>query len=272
MAPHMIFCRRSNSPLPVLRFRVHLQRCFRASALALILAAVTLSAQAHKFRVADPALAEALRLQGAQLAGDYGGFQILQSDHSTLTRPGDARVQLVDQFDFIQLKAKRLDTRAPELRALRRKAGPFAGRRLHLIQFAGPIQPQWPQTLERLGVRIVNYLPANAYLVYGDATALEQLQAWAASEPAVQWEGPYLQDYKLCPLPAALEKTTAPAASNETFSIQLIADDQANSTTLDLIQRRQLRPARKSSASCATETSSSISPRPRWKRLRRSQT
>jgi hypothetical protein len=43
------------------------------------------------------------------------------------------------------------------------------GKRLHVVQFAGPVRPEWFAALQSTGVRIINYLPHNAYLVYGDS-------------------------------------------------------------------------------------------------------
>ena len=57
-------------------------------------------------------------------------------------------------------------------RHLRRNAGTFAGKRLHLVQFAGPIKPEWVDALEQNGARVVTYIPQNAYLVYGDARGI----------------------------------------------------------------------------------------------------
>ena len=34
-----------------------------------------------------------------------------------------------------------------------------------------------------------HYIPHNAYLIYGSASALRQMQSWAAQSPYVQWEG-----------------------------------------------------------------------------------
>ncbi len=46
---------------------------------------------------------------------------------------------------------------------------------LVLVQFVGPIKPEWLERLRGVGVRVVTYMAANAYVVWGDAGALARL-------------------------------------------------------------------------------------------------
>ena len=118
-----------------------------------------------------------------------------------------------------------LDTSRPETQRARKAAGAFPGRRLHLVQFAGPVLPAWREPLLNAGVQIVCYIPYNAYLVYGDATALARVQSPALA--AIQWEGAYLDEYKT-------NAAARPAKANQ-FAIQLVADAAANAATLQLL-------------------------------------
>jgi len=219
-------------------------RTLHLAAVTMLMASIA-AADPHRFRVDNPALAESLVQQGARLVANYGSFQIVESDQALAIKPGDPRVQSVDDFNFIELSAKRLDTRAPEIRSLSKTNAAFTGRRLHLVQFPGPIKPEWRRALEQTGVRIVNYLPHNAYLVYGDAPGLARLQAWGAAGTPVQWEGPYLDDFKIHPQARSVDgKGTLRAAGTGTFAIQLVADDAANAATLAKINQLKLGPVR----------------------------
>ena len=53
--------------------------------------------------------------------------------------------------------------------------------------------------VESTGVQIVNYIPSNAYLVYGDSSQVAAVQALAATAAFVQWDGAYLDSYKIDP-------------------------------------------------------------------------
>jgi hypothetical protein len=204
---------------------------------ALILLATTSLAEPRKVRVDDPALGRWLVSQGGRRVADYAGFQIIEADESVLRNIEGARAQPADRYDTIQLNTGSLNTRAPAARSLRQTAGTFAGRRLHLVQFAGPIKPEWRQALERSGATIVSYVPQNAYLVYGDEAAVTRIQAGAELEGARQWEGPYRDDYKISPRTLSARTDGDPRAGGaEVFCVQLIADDEANPATLQLIE------------------------------------
>ena len=204
----------------------------------------------HKLRVTDRALAESLVAQGGRVLADYQSFQLIEVDELPPAKIFAAhQVQLADHLDTIQFNSVSLDTGTSVAQSsLAKTPVTFYGRQLRLVQFVGPIKPEWRQALVRTGVKIVHYLPQNAYLVYGDATALAQLQAWAAAEPVVQWSGEYAGDYKVHPSARpAMAKALAGRGASDTFTIQLVDDPAGNAATLQLIEQLRLAPVVKSS-------------------------
>ncbi len=231
-------CPRASHPLFIKRIR-------RFAGVAVLLITGTALAVPHKLRIDDPVTAKLLLNQGARLIGDYGSFQLIETDEAPSLASGNHHVQPVDRFNVIQLSAKVLNTRAPEVQSLRKPLGVFPGRRLHLVQFAGPIKPEWRAALEQTGATIVSYLPQNAYLIYGDAGALARLQGWAGTDACVQWEGPYLDDYRIHPRARSQDQNgIRRSIGTDTFAIQLVADDAANATTLGRINQWKLGPVR----------------------------
>lgn len=195
----------------------------------------------HKLRVDDAALAKALVAHGGTLIADYGEFQIIEADDSAQTNAGAGNVERVDDFDNIKLNTGVLNTRAAAVQSLRKLAGNFSGKRLHLVQFVGPVKPEWRAALEQTGARIVSYIPENAFLIYGDAAALGRMQSWAGTNRFVQWEGPYADDYKIHPS----ARSTATGGNSKIpatdfYSIQLVDDPNANVATLTEIGQWQL--------------------------------
>ena len=80
----------------------------------------------------------------------------------------------------IQLNAGAIDTgRAAKKSPARAVAANFAGNQLQLVQFDGPIQPEWVAQLKSDGFQVVDYIPENAYLVYGGTAATKSLRARA---------------------------------------------------------------------------------------------
>ena len=217
--------------------------------LPLLLAAAALAAP-HKLRVTDRALAESLVAQGGRVLADYQSFQLIEVDQLPSAKIfAGGRVQQADQLDAIQLNTQSLDTRTTAARtSLAKTPALISGRGMRLVQFVGPIKLEWRRALARTGVKIVHYVPQNAYLVYGDASELAQLQAWAAKDPVVQWSGEYSGDYKVHPnARASVAKALAGRAGTGTYTIQLVDDPVGNAATLQLIEQVRLAAVIKSS-------------------------
>ncbi len=225
---------------PTLKNHIHL-----LVALSLLMIAGIASAAPHKVRVSDSELAKSLLVQGGRLVADYGAFQIVEADDAALAGQDASKVELKDEFDFIQLNAERLNTRTAEAKALRKPVGAFAGKRLHLVQFTGPIKPEWRAELEQSGAHIVSYIPQNGYLIYGDVVTLGKMQNWAATNDFVQWDGVYADDYKIHPRARVTdEKGLRRKPATDLFAIQLLDDTNANPATLALIDGMKLEPVR----------------------------
>src|SRR6267378_1838173 len=116
-------------------------------------------AKTHKLRVNDPSLAREIIAKGGELIADYGSFQVLRADEPLAAAAlGDPKVELVTRHNNIALNTGPLDTTVPAVQGLRVPAALTAGKRLHLLQFAGPIKPEWRDALEKTGVEIVTYI------------------------------------------------------------------------------------------------------------------
>lgn len=138
----------------------------------------------------------------------------------------------------ILLNAGTLLTDSPELQAARFAAPTFSGKRLHLVQFDGPIQLGDREILEAAGLRVVTYIPMYAYLAYGDAGSIAQVQGMAARVGSrIVWEGPWLDDYKFAPnVWATPDASKVPSSKRRVagvrFEVQWVDDPRANALTL----------------------------------------
>lgn len=198
----------------------------------------------RKLQVADQRLADELIVQGARLIADYGSFKLFDVQAETAEKFSQFEsVQERDEENLIQLNAGAFDALKAEAQQRRgRRASPSSGGpALHLIQFAGPVKPEWFQELLTTGVSVVSYLPNNAYLVYGDDRQLTRMQSWAGRRGFVQWDGEYESGFKLDPGIYAAprnEKTrraAGEAVADELYAVQMVADDRWNQETLQLI-------------------------------------
>ena len=200
----------------------------------------------HKIQTSDSDLGNRILAQGGRVLADYGGFKLYEIEQPGADVLNHPAAQRRDEYDFVSLAAKRIDTRQPEAVQARQAAGTFSGKRLHLIQFAGPPLPEWIDAVAKTDVRLVSYIPHNACLVYGDAKSVQQLQTLARTAAFVQWDGQYLDDYKIHPKARGVDEKGIPRPIGTTlFAIQLVADAIANPATLALIDRLKLAPVRR---------------------------
>ena len=194
---------------------------------------VRLDTTLHKIQVsADKA--QALEQQGATVVADYGSYKLLQvSSNHLAVLSADVGAELRDDYNQILLNAGAIDTASTHAQSQRGVRKSAVGNSLHMVQFAGPVRPEWYQALEATGVRIVTYVPNNAYIVYGNSESLQRLQQHVTARPSViQWDGEFLNDYKLAP--------SVNTVRADGYSIQLVKDDE-NRGTLELIQGLQTR-------------------------------
>jgi serine protease AprX len=73
-------------------------------------------------------------------------------------------------------------------------AGRAAGPDFHLVQLAGPPQPEWLAGLESQELAIVQYIYPNSYIVWG-----EDVTARTAAFDFVRWSGPFAPAYRVLP-------------------------------------------------------------------------
>lgn len=165
----------------------------------------------------DTAALAALARQGGHQLADYGPFALWTVPPGAvqaLSAPARAAVAERDDLNRVGLRGgQAIDTSgalaqaAPKLNGLTART---AGTQFWLIQFVGPIKPEWLKTLTGIGIRIVAYLPANAYVIWGNAATLGRLDTLAAASAVIQWTGPYQPAYRLAPALAARAQS-APA-------------------------------------------------------------
>ncbi|MGD0652111.1 MAG: choice-of-anchor D domain-containing protein [Verrucomicrobiia bacterium] len=145
-----------------------------------------------------------LKAQGVRVTQNYGSFWLVEATDdqaASLKASHGDRVARGDYLNRIELGSVALDTTAgePAVPAHLRQAAP-AGKRLRLIQFKGPVQPEWLDQVNAAGkVTVVSYIPNNAYVVWLDQAAEDDLNKLMVPSGPIQWIGAYHPYYKLRP-------------------------------------------------------------------------
>lgn len=156
-----------------------------------------------------------VRVQAIRQEVNYGSFKLVVVDETALG--GRATLQSLpvaphDEQNLIGFNGYVLDTsnaqplstalpsglqlsRLADARS--RNAWPSGG--LFVVQFVGPTQDAWLDALRAQGLRVISYVPHNAFVVQADARAAAALLQLPVDKPFVQWVGDYEPAYKLTP-------------------------------------------------------------------------
>ena len=154
-----------------------------------------------------------LKARGVTKVDDYGSYWVVEADEAQMAEVerthGDRAVK-ADHLNGVELGTGRIDTTAGEPAIpphLQQAETP--GNRLRLIQFKGPVLPAWLDQVKAAGqVKVVSYVPNNAYIVWLDKKAEKNLNSLMAPAGPVQWIGAYHPYYKVS---AALMESTEPS-------------------------------------------------------------
>jgi hypothetical protein len=162
---------------------------------------------------------------GAFEVADYDSFKLFVIDQTALEEQAEASYNVRDDLNVLLLRSGAIDTTAeeatgtffglggPGAQELAERAGVgFKGKtgdsELRLVQFIGPVKSAWLDRLRASGLEIVAYVPNNGYLVRGNEAASRRLlganrAAARQGESFIQWEGPFIDQYKIHPALAA---------------------------------------------------------------------
>ncbi|MEW6130033.1 MAG: S8 family serine peptidase [Acidobacteriota bacterium] len=177
---------------------------------------------------------------------NYGSFKLVVVNEQAVGGR-DALQQLTttsDEQNLIALNGFVLDTTNPETtykqlpanlrqtkmaEAMARGINADSG--LYLIQFAGPVQDAWLETLKGTGAEIVSYMSNNAYVVRADFNAAASLPFYKSQNGYVQFVGDYEPAYRVSP---SLRAAMSASDKEVPVTVQVIDGTDAESTVKTL--------------------------------------
>jgi hypothetical protein len=153
----------------------------------------------------DRETAAILASRGGRILEEYGAFalwSVPQPELPSVQSRAGATVR--DDLDSIGLRGgASIDTRTGAQTAPTAAAGlrqtRVSGSQFWIVQFVGPIKERWLTELRTAGLELVMYMPQNAYVVWGDGSALVNLDVLARKSTVIQFTGPYEPSYRLAP-------------------------------------------------------------------------
>jgi len=201
--------------------------------------AATLPGGSYKIIVPKGALPAAK--DGAQLIQDYGSFALYRTATPSLAGAKGALAADPD-MDVLQFTAQPFDTQRGSLAP----PAPFslqsaAGAALRIVQFVGPVRKEWLDALAARGIRPLQYVASNGYIVWADEAAQAQLAALRAQASWLQYAAPFYGFLKIDPnLQQRLNAD--PASSDEIdVTVQIYRHD-GDDATRQFVQGKGLVP------------------------------
>ncbi len=70
-----------------------------------------------------------------------------------------------------------------------------SGKNYYIVQFASTTKGEWVESLEEIGVEVLQYVPHQAYFVYADFAAISKV----ANHSRVRWIGKFIPENKISP-------------------------------------------------------------------------
>ena len=130
---------------------------------------------AHDYKVFAP---KSVAPAGAELVESYGRFGLYRVDGSTrdAMQALSPDAQADPEADMLLFTAHPFDTQRSQLQA----PAPFSmhatsGPQLQVVQFVGPVKQEWLDALSARGIKPVQYVANNGYIVWTDAAAQARL-------------------------------------------------------------------------------------------------
>lgn len=127
-----------------------------------------------------------------RIVQDFGSYAVIASDkRSTAAR---AKFDAVRLDASVNLPGKKFDPADVEPEGTVRSGEEArGGRGYYIIQLGGLTTDEWLDSLRDAGVEILQYVPHQAFLVYGETSAI----AKAAAHARVRWVGAFRAEHKL---------------------------------------------------------------------------
>ena len=143
-----------------------------------------------------------LKKMGISNAVNYGSYWLATATDAqvdSIKKAHGKRAAKANYLNLIELNGTTLDTTKiePAVPSEFQQAD-TQGKYLRLIQFKGPVKLDWLNQVKAVGdVKVVSYIANNAYVLWLDSEAENNLNRLLDPQGPIQWIGPYHPYYKI---------------------------------------------------------------------------
>ncbi|MEJ7846597.1 MAG: S8 family serine peptidase [Pyrinomonadaceae bacterium] len=127
------------------------------------------------------------------IIGDYGTFVVLSKDKKTSLARSGLDTQEIDTA--LYLPGTKFDPVAepPEYTVRPDQSPRKNGEGYYIVQFGGTVNDAWLDSVRDAGVEILQYIPNQAFFVYGDAANIQRV----SGHSRIRWVGEHRKEHKI---------------------------------------------------------------------------
>ncbi|HEX8286674.1 MAG TPA: BACON domain-containing carbohydrate-binding protein [Pyrinomonadaceae bacterium] len=127
---------------------------------------------------------------------DYGSFVLVAKDKSQKISSSDSDAQTLETtINLPNGKFEPVINQSEQNFGLDFQKSESIDKNYYLVQFGGIVKDEWLESLREAGIEIVQYVPHQAFIVYGDGSALGKI----SHHSRVRWIGNYKSEQKISP-------------------------------------------------------------------------
>ncbi|MFO7990903.1 MAG: S8 family serine peptidase [Thermoplasmata archaeon] len=141
---------------------------------------------------------DVLSSQGYDITEDYGGFFLIKAntERVKILETQGFIIERMDNRDYVDLNSYSFNTRdgVPDIPSDLHIGGyPYGVRGYYIVQFVGPIKPQWKSEMEKMGASFHEYRQRYNFIVEMDRGTMRTVE----DLDFVNWVGIYQPAYKI---------------------------------------------------------------------------
>ena len=127
---------------------------------------------------------------------DYGSFVLTANDKSQKISNSDSELQKLETtINLPNGKFEPLTDESSQSVGLDSLKKDAFNKDFYIVQFGGIAKDEWLESFREVGAEVVQYVPHQAFIVYGDGEAISKI----ANHSRVRWAGKYTAEQKISP-------------------------------------------------------------------------
>nr|MBA2735712.1 hypothetical protein [Pyrinomonadaceae bacterium] len=134
--------------------------------------------------------------ESGNVVEDYGSFLLTANDKLQKSSNSDSELQKLETtINLPNGKFEPFTDESSQTISADALKADASGKNYYIVQFGGIAKDEWLESFREVGAEVVQYVPHQAFIVYGDGEAISKI----ANHSRVRWAGKYTAEQKISP-------------------------------------------------------------------------